>query len=127
MKIKTSELTGPALDYLVGRLENHTLIRNFPGWAYIPPKKRSYYKWRPSTDWRQSGPIIERELISISPQFINATVEHPHGQWAWQASCVSDDVKAFWVDGPTPLVAAMRCYVASKLGEEVDVTLKLSV
>jgi hypothetical protein len=24
-------------------------------------------------------------------------------------------------EGPTPLVAAMRCYVASKMGDEVDV------
>jgi hypothetical protein len=23
--------------------------------------------------------------------------------------------------GPTPLIAAMRCYVASRLGDEVDV------
>jgi hypothetical protein len=24
-------------------------------------------------------------------------------------------------DGPTPLIAAMRCYVASKLGDEIDI------
>ncbi len=26
-----------------------------------------------------------------------------------------------WGMGPTPLIAAMRCYVASKLGDEVDI------
>ena len=28
--------------------------------------------------------------------------------------------------GPTPLIAAMRCYVASKLGDEVEVPDELS-
>ena len=27
--------------------------------------------------------------------------------------------------GPTPLIAAMRCYVASKLGDEVEVPVEL--
>jgi len=30
------------------------------------------------------------------------------------------------VYGPTPLIAAMRCFVASKLGEEVDVPQELT-
>ena len=29
--------------------------------------------------------------------------------------------KRWWRNGPTPLIAAMRCYVISKLGEEVEV------
>jgi hypothetical protein len=36
----------------------------------------------------------------------------------------SDDKQWVAMDksyGPTPLVAAMRCYVASQLGDEVDV------
>ena len=28
-------------------------------------------------------------------------------------------------NGPTPLIAAMRCYVASKLGDEVEVPVEL--
>ena len=31
------------------------------------------------------------------------------------------DVQEIKYSGPTPLIAAMRCYVASKLGDEVDV------
>ena len=30
-------------------------------------------------------------------------------------------VKTAALTGPTPLIAAMRCYVASKLGDEVNV------
>ena len=54
------------------------------------------------------GPIIEREGIGFTqfndyPQW---TAKHP---------------QAVYFDGPTPLIAAMRCYVASKLGDEVEV------
>lgn len=31
-----------------------------------------------------------------------------------------------WGDGTTPLIAAMRCYVASKLGDVVDVPEELA-
>ena len=30
-----------------------------------------------------------------------------------------------WAKGPTPLVAAMRCYVASRLGDEVEISEEL--
>ena len=55
-----------------------------------------------SKDWAQGGPIIERELIAI------------HGDWK---ATLGEGT----YEGPTPLIAAMRCYVASKLGAEVDV------
>jgi hypothetical protein len=72
--------------------------------------------FEPSTDWSQGGPIIEREGIS------------PHGNPAWSAQ-YSVTVRAhhggfrgyFRHIGPTPLISAMRCFVASKLGDEVDV------
>lgn len=63
--------------------------------------------FEPSTDWSQGGPIIERELISVSSQ----TNGH-----SWAAKGAHN-----YSYGPTPLIAAMRCYVASKLGDEVDV------
>ena len=37
----------------------------------------------------------------------------------WMAWPTRDQTKMVY--GPTALIAAMRCYVASKLGEEVDV------
>jgi hypothetical protein len=68
--------------------------------------------WHPSTDWAQGGPIIERKRI--------ATSYHPNpfqpGWEPWRASFA-----AWSCGGLTPLIAAMRCYVASKLGEEVEV------
>lgn len=61
-----------------------------------------------STDWADGGPIIERGLIVISP-------DPQHG---WRARPYMDLTDFY---GPTPLIAAMRCYVASVLGDEVDV------
>ena len=58
-----------------------------------------------STDWAQGGPIIEREEISID------TVDN-----GWRGSS-----GGFFYEGQTPLIAAMRCYVASKLGDEINV------
>jgi hypothetical protein len=105
MKIKTSELAGAALDWAVGMAIGE----------YKPVAVPSY-----STDWSQGGPIIELEKIS--------TVSD-EGDLYWQAviDCQSGAMfgpnlcGSFWHEGPTPLIAAMRCYVASKLGDEVEV------
>jgi hypothetical protein len=71
---------------------------------------------RYSTDWALAGPIIEREEISLSRDFATGRVE-----WsAWTPAPIRDDAEAFGY-GLTLLIAAMRCYVASKLGDEVEV------
>jgi hypothetical protein len=68
-------------------------------------------KNRWSTDWAQGGPIIEREGISV------AYIDDNIADGAWFASTVGGDENT---EGPTPLIAAMRCYVASKLGDNID-------
>lgn len=101
MKIKTSELTGAALDWAVNQIEE----------CCDDPCAPLF-----STDWEQGGPIIEREEISISREFASSRVE-----WAaWTPAPIRDDAEAFGY-GPTPLIAAMRCYVSSKLGDEVEI------
>ena len=65
-----------------------------------------------STDWAQGGPISEREKITL--------------EWTgegWNAYIRHDDE---YPDGPTPLIAAMRCYVASKLGDEITIPKELT-
>jgi hypothetical protein len=102
--MKTNELTGAALDWAVAMAEN---------WAGADFEVKPY-----STDWSQGGPIIEREFITI----INAA-----GDDVWSAYPIADDPVAHRKSGPTPLIAAMRCYVASKLGDEVEIPEELSV
>lgn len=113
MKIKTSELIGRPLDYAVAIAMDGTDLRFDmveTRWIKIDGKDRVLFNgWSPSTDWAQGGPIIEKEIIEIYPMF------NPK-YWSARVATKSD-----WVDGPTPLIAAMRCYVASKLGEKVDI------
>lgn len=110
MKIKTSELTGAALDWAVAKAMGED---DAPGSfldGVVPHP--DYLKFYPSTDWSQGGPIIEREGLGVVPSADDASV--------WVASIFEPDWK-FNRTGPTPLIAAMRCYVASKLGDEVEI------
>jgi len=50
----------------------------------------------------------------VRPSFTDERDKWTSIQWA---------PKAVFESGPTPLIAAMRCYVASKFGDEVDVPL----
>ena len=102
MNIKTSELTGAALDWSVGYIMGEKL--RILDRQIVWPEDYS-----PSTDWAQGGPIIERELIETNRG--GAYAEH-----FWKAT--RNSITAY---GPTPLIAAMRCYVASKLGDEVEI------
>lgn len=128
MKIKTSELTGEALDWAVAQCEGYRVrFLGRPAYcAYVPKGKRSEYKWQPTLNWKQGGPIIERELVTVRPVFhaerLESGADH-YRQDGWAAHISS---KAFWVtprpyEGSSPLIAAMRCFVASRLGEEMEV------
>ena len=108
MKIKTSEAKDQVLDYLVAQCEGIE-TKNYSGALTI---RYDGDWWQPSTDWAQGGPIIERKRIGIVPSEDDANV--------WVGSMFEPDWK-FNRTGPTPLIAAMRCYVASKLGDEVEV------
>jgi hypothetical protein len=68
--------------------------------------------YQPSSDWAQGGPILDRERINLR--------DDGGDQWA-----ADDSIRAATY-GLTPLVAAMRCYVASKLGETVNVPEELT-
>jgi len=112
MKTKTSELTGAALDWAVAKCIGHRVAENYGSYIriYLPDLKQSGYTlaFCPSTDWSQGGPIIEREGIELLCESLGfCWVAIPQKGPEWR--------------GPTPLIAAMRCYVASKLGAEVDV------
>jgi Protein of unknown function (DUF2591) len=84
----------------------------------LPEMKFSIYAWfgkfgpRYSTDWGQGGPIIERAQIAVD---FDASVEAG-------GPCAASIADLGWyITGPTPLIAAMRCYVASKLGDTAKV------
>jgi hypothetical protein len=129
MKVKTSELTGHALDWAVAKCEEPrdnrlTVIRHedyigHPIERETEPQSYTYVWWSPSRIWAQGGPIIERERISVGDQ------THIEGQ-PTDSACYATNRKGAYGLGPKPLTAAMRCYVASKLGDTVDVPEELS-
>lgn len=119
--IKVSEASGPMLDWCVAKCEGafdlHQRLdwHNKP-WAFFfrddedPERVDKFYlnEYEPSTDWSACGPIIEREKIG--------TRSNGDG---WVALHINPRVKA--MPGSTPLIAAMRCHVVSKLGDEVEI------
>jgi hypothetical protein len=122
MKIKTSELTGAALDWAVAKREGH--IDDFNGWLHEASLLEvAEGDYTPSTNWAQGGPIIEREGISVFCGGLGAT-----GYWnAYYADRDEwHDVDLHKQVGPTPLIAAMRCVVDSTLGDEVDIPEELT-
>lgn len=98
--MKTIELTGAALDWAVAKCAN-VINGDALDVGFICEGG-----YTPSSNWMQGGAIIERERIAVF-------VEYPK-DW-----CATDGNHR--MAGKTPLIAAMRCYVTSKLGDEVDV------
>ena len=105
MKIKTSELTGAALDWAVAKClgTEHLFAGHEVG--------RLHY----STDWSQGGPIMEREGIAIDCIRCDGEVD------GWIAALPMFCDAKYEESSPTPLIAAMRCYVSSRLGDEVEI------
>lgn len=103
IKVSVSELTGPALSWAVAQCQDRLNILAVPG------------LYDPAVDWSQGGPIIEREGINLAT----------HGK-QWMASIAPQHAPRRSIAyGPTPLIATMRCYVASKLGLTVDIPTSL--
>ena len=118
MKVKTYELSGTALDWAVAKCEGYVsrgACKADRRRVLIPHPDGGGQFYRPSVDWGQGGPIIDREAHNL--------FKH-NGGTEWCAACNvprEGYTAIVTADGPTPLIAAMRCYVASKLGEEVEV------
>lgn len=107
MKVKTSELIGAALDWAVAKCEGIEV--DSLGIAWVPGQDMRHFnkQFKPSIDGGQGTPLIERERIETRH-------DGRHSWCAWHRGYGA-------VFGPTLLVATMRCYVASKMGEEVEV------
>lgn len=125
MKIKTSALTGAALDWAVakclgirvyiGRYEHTMTGPCLLDAELVDMNTDGPQELKFSRDWAQGGQIIDviegfqlKVWLESRPQ--TKCEAHIHNY--------DGDYVAF---GPTPLIAAMRCFCCSKLGEEIDV------
>lgn len=118
MKIQTQDLTGEPLNYAVAVAEDRfdEYLEHQDGQLCYCNDVGGMTVWNPGADWAQGGLIIEREGIGIERDDLGT----------WFASYDLSADTAWGATGPTPLIAAMRCYVASKLGHEVDVPEELT-
>lgn len=147
--MKTSELTGAALDWAVAKCDGYERKIRFNAYKEWEDLVRTqvrdddYTIYSPSTDWAQGGPIIERERISII-RLEDDSATDDNGDYCGRISVYGavlgeyfdeDQLRSsygeawgeiVYIDyelvtkGQTPLIAAMRCYVASKLGDNVE-------
>lgn len=117
--VKTNYLSGAALDWAVAKCEGIALIdgcynrllidgRMSRGQSMLAP-------YKPSTVWTDGGPIIEHERIEL---WFDRFDDIDSALALWGARKFNDGIVAY---GFAPLIAAMRCYVASQLGDEIEV------
>lgn len=113
MKHKTEELSGVMLDAAVATADGMQ-IDGIRGGDCIIGETPNRYVFSPSRHWFQGGPIIEREQISVTlPE------QFPTSGHQWHAN-IAKELASFNCYGPTALIAAMRAFVMSQMGEEVD-------
>jgi hypothetical protein len=130
MKIKVQNLTGTALDWAVAKCEgvevqydrmNKWFETQDPNYA----EPNDPHVFAPTTYWEQGGPIIEREKMGVwwATHTVDAEGTEYGNHWYAEPGMTDENADKSYIcmTGPTPLIAAMRGYVASKLGDEVDV------
>ncbi len=105
--MKTRELIGPALDWAVAKCEGKDRIPHVKRGQVFDVVGLSLQPYRPSTDWSQCWPIVDRQRIEFDYEEASRVYTAADGMHTGQ--------------GKTQLIAAMRCYVASKLGDNVDI------
>jgi hypothetical protein len=125
--INTNDLIDTDLDRAVAKCENKMWLayENAQNNGTALPVRPSEFmrdnffgpEFSPSTDWSQAGSIIEREMLLIQPE-----IGKEGSGNAWSSIALT----GFEQFGATPLIAAMRCYVASKMGNQIKVPIKFA-
>ena len=119
MKIKTADLIDAALDWVVIYAQCLEATEGKPilarDLADIALRNGAASA---TTDWSKGGPIIERECIATYASGACSVAPKNPDYWVAEILATEEMITQY---GPTPLIAAMRCFVASKLGDEVDV------
>ena len=124
MKIKTQDLQGAALDWAVALAAGYD-----EGWLRRQlqnPNPATRAIPRLSSDWAEAGPLIEKLDINIQRRTHAETTERGQEIYRKNGWTASTTPTAYWMTpvrafGTTPLEAAMRCYIAKEIGEEVEV------
>ncbi|PHM72325.1 phage protein NinX family protein [Xenorhabdus sp. KJ12.1] len=119
MKIKTSELTGRALDWAVAVAIGATEKTLPSGRKWMKLSDSDYYvsnhglyNFDPSTDWAQCGQLIEKYDIYPSRFYECSENNLKKYQAGTGLACMR---------GETQKIAVCRAVVATELGREIDI------
>lgn len=134
MKIKVCDAPIEVLNYLVAKIEclPKDRLYLFNGKPFVDRECLGHIdtlRCEFSTNWTQGGPIIERVGINVTLRYGSLPPNHVHDVWDavikpefyTSGRPESGVQKETLSSGPTPLIAAMRCYCCAKLGNEVEV------
>lgn len=125
MLVKVNVAPLKVLDWAVARAEGFDAqLYEKKRIALIDKNKNTLLReYSPSTDWAQGGPIIEREIDTLRKRSKaeESCLANPNPNFRFKAEISGDIAGYFCGFGPTPLIAAMRCYVVSRFGEEIEV------
>ncbi len=106
MKVETGKLKGPSLNWAVATALGRDVYVDEDG-DLVARDGIDELNW--AEEWAEGGPVIERERLCVEPGEADIwTARQP-----WHGGAIEF--------GATMLEAAMRCFVASKLGDEVDI------
>lgn len=126
MKHRVSELEGVRLATAVAMASGFEVIGPSGSWVLVRCEPGGEIeRFAPDRRWEHGGPIIERERIALQYEDPIGGVEVWGTGWRARvehAPVAKPHHSMQYRDGfgPTPLIAAMRAYVASKFGEEVE-------
>lgn len=120
MLIKTSELSGAALDWAVAQAEGVAynakyLVQTKCDMSGAIQSVTYTSNYRPSTDWAQGGPLLDSRIIGIIHNSRIRPFPFDKGYQAMAGHFIGPS------EGHTILIAACRAIVAAKLGDEVEV------
>lgn len=125
-QIKVSEASGIVLDYLVAKCEGFDYMKA-EGQRARTNKGRPFWmetpRYHPHNDWSQGGPIFEREIDNFERRvgyFYCHRFKKRQDRVDINFKTHPGDREA-WATGPTLLVAGLRCWVMSQLGETAEV------
>lgn len=128
--MKTADLQGAALDWAVAKAEGAKITAEGVSpddfWLEFDEAPSTFlHSYQPSADWSQGGPLFEREHIELR----HNSSEYEHvwyaSKWLPVPPPYNTKQQRPTMQGDTALIAAMRCYVASKLGDEIDIPKEL--
>ena len=120
MKIKTKDLIGIQLDWAVAKCEGveyhaEDYLQNGTLYVFIGGLRKDQMLPMYSSAWEFGGPLIEREKMYLNFGVLG-------GPWEAVVPSRTFTLVSY---GETALVAAMRAFVLSRLGPEVEIPKEL--